>query len=317
MTPRDPRATVERYVEILRTGDLDGLDEILAPDVHDHVGRRSGIAWWKEILAVVREGFSDTEVTVDHVLVDGDLCALHLTVTGRHTGRFLPQLGRVTPSGKRFTWAQAHLFRVVDGLVTEHWAVRDDLGLAKQVGAVVPAGEPTATGDVPTLDGVHHLKLPVAALDRSIDWYASRLGYRKGMEFVEDGVVVGVGLVHPAGGPQLGLRCDPTRAAAAAGFDYFSIGVPDREAIEALAERLTRLGDRHAGVHFASVGWILPGLHDPDGHEVRFYTTAGHSDPAGIARVHDARESGEQRARAVDGGGADPRTGLEPPGRPG
>jgi hypothetical protein len=32
-------------------------------------------------------------------------------------------------------------------------------------------------------------------------------------------------------------------------------------------------------VHFASIGWILPLLHDPDGHEVRFYTIEHHTDP--------------------------------------
>ena len=66
---------------------------------------------------------------------------------------------------------------------------------------------------------------------------------------------------------------------AAAGFDYFAIGVPDKPAIEALADRLTALGEEHAGVHWASMGWILPYVHDPDGHEVRFYTHQHHTEP--------------------------------------
>jgi hypothetical protein len=74
------------------------------------------------------------------------------------------------------------------------------------------------------------------------------------------------------------LRLDPERCRAAAGFDYFAIGVPDKDAIVRLADRLTGLGEQHAGVHWASVGWILPELHDPDGHEVRFYTTETHTD---------------------------------------
>jgi hypothetical protein len=53
----------------------------------------------------------------------------------------------------------------------------------------------------------------------------------------------------------LGLRRDPERAVAAAGFDYFSIGVPHKEALEALAARLTAFGEAHAGVHFATIGW--------------------------------------------------------------
>jgi catechol 2,3-dioxygenase-like lactoylglutathione lyase family enzyme len=133
------------------------------------------------------------------------------------------------------------------------------------------------TDDVPQLDGVHHLKLPVSDIDRSCAWYETRLGYRVSKEFVEDGRVMGVGMTHPAGGPGLALRLDPAKAAAAAGFDYFSIGVPTRAGLESLAARLAKLGETNASVHAASTGWILPGIHDPDGHEVRFYTTEQHT----------------------------------------
>ncbi|WP_067840384.1 VOC family protein [Nocardia lijiangensis] len=131
---------------------------------------------------------------------------------------------------------------------------------------------------IPTLAGVHHLKLPVSDLTRSIDWYRTRLGYVVGIEFHEQGILMGVALHHSAGGPMLGLRRDPEKAAAAAGFDYFSIGVPDKTALEALAANLANLGESHAGVHFATIGWILPELHDPDGHEIRFYTVESHTE---------------------------------------
>jgi catechol 2,3-dioxygenase-like lactoylglutathione lyase family enzyme len=130
----------------------------------------------------------------------------------------------------------------------------------------------------PALAGIHHLKLPVTDLGRSSEWYGSRLGYQVLAEFVEDGELMGYAMAHPKGGPPLAIRLDPDRARAAAGFDYFAIGVPGRDAIEELAARLTALGDKHAGVHRASFGWILPELHDPDGHEIRFYTHQHHTD---------------------------------------
>ncbi len=143
---------------------------------------------------------------------------------------------------------------------------------------------------IPKLDGVHHLKLPVSNLGRSIDWYQSRLGYRVVLEFHENNRLAGVSMDHPNGGPGLGLALAPERADVAAGFDYFAIGVPDRAAMLALADHLTSLGEGHAGVHFATHGWILPMLHDPDGHEVRFYTTESHTslDPARTLVVNDA-----------------------------
>jgi catechol 2,3-dioxygenase-like lactoylglutathione lyase family enzyme len=158
-----------------------------------------------------------------------------------------------------------------------------------------------SVSDAPALAGIHHLKLPVADLARSREWYRSRLGYRLLAEFVEQGQLMGCALAHPNGGPPLALRLDPDRARVAAGFDYFAIGVPDQEAIDQLAGRLTALGERHAGVHRASIGWILPELHDPDGHEVRFYTHQHHTEPGpgGVTTIYDPRESAERRERAA------------------
>jgi catechol 2,3-dioxygenase-like lactoylglutathione lyase family enzyme len=154
--------------------------------------------------------------------------------------------------------------------------------------------------DAPVLDGVHHVKLPVSDLERSRAWYESRLGYQVQIEFVEDGTLKGLVLGHPNGGPRFGLRLDPDRAVAAAGFDYFAIGVPDKPALEALAARLSALGETHPGIHFGTIGWILPATHDPDGHEIRFYTTTPHTEPPDeeVARVHDPVATEAQREQA-------------------
>ena len=37
--------------------------------------------------------------------------------------------------------------------------------------------------DAPRLDGVHHLKLPVRDVRRSLEWYRTRLGYEVAVEF--------------------------------------------------------------------------------------------------------------------------------------
>jgi catechol 2,3-dioxygenase-like lactoylglutathione lyase family enzyme len=134
----------------------------------------------------------------------------------------------------------------------------------------------------PSLDGIHHLKLPVRDLDRSLAWYQGLLGYETMIEFVEDGVRMGVSMTHPNGGPDLALRVDPDRAEAAAGFDYFAIGVPGQEAIEALAAHLAAAGVAGGEVQRTPVGWVLLGIEDPDGHSVRFYTVPLELPPGGF-----------------------------------
>lgn len=150
----------------------------------------------------------------------------------------------------------------------------------------------------PRLAGVHHLKLPVRDLERSFAWYHRTLGYERNIEFVEHGKLMGIGMSHPAGGPGLTLRRDPRRAETASGFDYFVIGVPDKASLEALAARLDAQGAAYGGVHRASFGWILPDLHDPDGHEVRFYTWEHHTavpEVGEFATITDPRETALRR----------------------
>jgi catechol 2,3-dioxygenase-like lactoylglutathione lyase family enzyme len=121
------------------------------------------------------------------------------------------------------------------------------------------------------IDGFHHVKLPVCDVERSRDWYARVLGLQTDIEFVEDGVLMGVAMRDPGATLGLALRCDPVRAAALAGFDPVALQVPTQAALDAWQRRLDDLGEPHAGIVTGRVGLVLVGLHDPDGIEVRFY----------------------------------------------
>lgn len=124
----------------------------------------------------------------------------------------------------------------------------------------------------PLLDGLHHVKLPVSDIEKSYAWYHEHLGYEAKMKFVESGVLMGIAMGHPNGGPNMALRVDPDRAAMGSGFDYFAIGVPGKDAIDALVAHLDEVGIPHDGIVRTPVGWVLSGVHDPDGYDVRFYT---------------------------------------------
>lgn len=119
-------------------------------------------------------------------------------------------------------------------------------------------GELMTESNAPALAGIHHLKLPVTNLATALEWYRSHLGYQVEMEFVEKGELMGYAMAHPNGGPRFGLRLDPERARAAAGFDYLCFGVPGKAAVDDLASRLTAQNETRVGVHWATIGWILP-----------------------------------------------------------
>ena len=108
------------------------------------------------------------------------------------------------------------------------------------------------------INGFHHVKLPVADLARSRDWYARVLGLQTRIEFTENGVLMGVAMRDPGGTIGLALRHDPARAAA----------------LDAWLQRLEDLGEPHGGIITGHAGRVLVGLHDPDGIEVRLYLPA-------------------------------------------
>ncbi len=57
------------------------------------------------------------------------LVVCDLAVAGTQHGPFpFPGVGILPPTGKPYAIKHCHWFRVADGKITEHWAVRDDLG---------------------------------------------------------------------------------------------------------------------------------------------------------------------------------------------
>jgi catechol 2,3-dioxygenase-like lactoylglutathione lyase family enzyme len=69
------------------------------------------------------------------------------------------------------------------------------------------------------LAGFHHVKLPVSNVERSRAWYQRVLDLVPHIDFVEDGVLMGVAMSSPDGSLELALRQDSVRAKALAGFD--------------------------------------------------------------------------------------------------
>lgn len=48
--------------------------------------------------------------------------------------------GVPTSQDNRFSVEHMHIYRMTDGRIAEHWVVRDDLGMMKQISAISTSG---------------------------------------------------------------------------------------------------------------------------------------------------------------------------------
>lgn len=131
---------------------------------------------------------------------------------------------------------------------------------------------------MPEICGFHHVKVPVTDVARSRDWFCRVLRFEPEIDFVEDGVLMGVALRDPKGTVRLALRFAPQRAAALAGFDPIALAVASRSELESWARHLDELNVPYDGIVSGHVGWLITGLRDPDGIEVRLYTLEEHQE---------------------------------------
>jgi catechol 2,3-dioxygenase-like lactoylglutathione lyase family enzyme len=124
---------------------------------------------------------------------------------------------------------------------------------------------------VGAVSGLHHVKLPVRDVERSVEWYGRAFGFTRAEEFRENGELCGAALRHPDSGLQLALRQDAARAAALGGFDTLCLAVGTRSDLDAVLDRLDERGVAH-GTPRAGRGGDAVDVPDPDGHLIRLHT---------------------------------------------
>ncbi len=136
MSTEQNKAAARRICEeVFSQGNLDAIDELVAPDAVDHEGfgglDTQGAAGARRLVAATRAAFPDLRVTIDDLIAEGDKVALRLTLSGTHQGA----LAGVPASGKRVTFTSLDLYRFADGKLVEHWGQFDTQGLMRQLQA--------------------------------------------------------------------------------------------------------------------------------------------------------------------------------------
>ena len=140
-----------RSIHTMAKGERADFDPLYSPSAVDRENRIQppssrvpGPACFYSTAQWLRAAFADLHYDIHHAVADDDLVAVNSTMAGRHVAPWAvyDEHGIVDkvfpPTHKTFAITRSHWFRMEDGRILEHWANRDDLGMAKQLGWVPP-----------------------------------------------------------------------------------------------------------------------------------------------------------------------------------
>lgn len=128
------KALVRRYYE-QATGDLSGIDEIVAPTFVDHhfppdmpPGPAGVRKFFTEFIAGI---FSDVRIEIDFMLAEGEKVDCHFVCYARHTG----DGAGIAPRGNTLRIPAVSTFRVANGKLAEAWEIYDSGNMIEQMKA--------------------------------------------------------------------------------------------------------------------------------------------------------------------------------------
>jgi lactoylglutathione lyase len=128
------QALADGYVAYLTTGDTSVLD-MFSAEFYDNVSKTRGLDIFGLVAGWLDESFAERSAELHLVTHSADTVMVWCTAHGRHVGNGFPRLRGLPVKGNRVAWPQVHIFRLADGLVVEHWAVRDDAAMLDAVRA--------------------------------------------------------------------------------------------------------------------------------------------------------------------------------------
>jgi predicted ester cyclase len=147
----EAEAVALRAIALMESGTLEEFEQVVHPQFVNREAkdeppecRQGGPRAAYATALWLREAYSELRWEIHEVVVERDLVVAHATMSGRHVAPFVvyDEHARVKeafpPTGRTFATTQTHWQRVADGKVIEHWANRDDLGTAEQLGWVPP-----------------------------------------------------------------------------------------------------------------------------------------------------------------------------------
>jgi predicted ester cyclase len=136
---------IERIpLEVLNNNKFELIDELYATNYVEHTPQ-PGVAptreGSKQTLIALKKAFPDLRYTIEDVIDSGDKIVHRLTARGTMKADF----AGMPATGKNATWTEIHIGRVVNGRLTEHWGLVDQVSMLVQLGVIQsPARVPVA-----------------------------------------------------------------------------------------------------------------------------------------------------------------------------
>jgi pimeloyl-ACP methyl ester carboxylesterase/predicted ester cyclase len=136
--PVDNRAPVLALFDAIAAGELDRIDDLVSADFVDH-GAPPGLVppgpeGYRAVMRMLR-GALELRWERLGTVAEGECVMVRVRNHGRHVGEFLG----IPPTGAEFALEAMHSYRVEDGVIREHFAVRDDLTMLRALGVVPDA----------------------------------------------------------------------------------------------------------------------------------------------------------------------------------
>ncbi len=146
MSAEENKALIRRlYDEGINRHDAAGAAAFYAEDAKNH-GQTVGRAGMQAVFEALFSTFPDFNYRIEQSTAEGDRVDCKVTMRATHLGQptlphvFSGMLNGIAPTGKRVEVLHFHSFRVAGGKITEHAAVRDDLGMVLQLGLLKRPG---------------------------------------------------------------------------------------------------------------------------------------------------------------------------------
>ena len=122
MSAEKNKALVRRFLEAHAKGDLDTLEEMLAPDFVDHnlmPGQQPGREGYLRALTEYHAAYSESRYVIEKQLAEGDEVVTTFAASATHDrGEWMG----LVPTGKEFKALLVLIHRIVGGKIAEEWS---------------------------------------------------------------------------------------------------------------------------------------------------------------------------------------------------